>query len=381
MGRFLKNSTRRIYKSFRRRSEDSLVLFNSPFPPHPYISIFLFKPVNHQLKDIGERKAIEMVSAILEEKDADLTYIGDDCAFLDMGKEYLLVTTDTINERTHIPKGMDVSPRDIGWFASAINLSDIAAMGGRPICLVFALGLPRNYEVEDLKNLVGGMKDCADLFHVPVAGGDTKEHDILTLTGTALGLVDREKILLRKGAEEGDIVAVTGELGKAACAYYSVKHGVESERAAELLFRPVPRVREGMLLSEGGWVTSCMDISDGLAASVHQMAEASGVLFTIDYERIPKYGEAERLSRDTGIPEEDFVLGFGGDYELLVTVRMEMLEKAVESIKKIGTGLTPIGTVGKPDKNGRTRNHLIRGNEILTLSNKGYEHFNWHDDN
>src|SRR5439155_8386059 len=160
--------------------------------------------------DIGERGAIQVLIKIF---DRGLPIgLGHDVGVVDWGDDYLVATTDAVNVRTHVPQGASAS--QIGWYLVAVNLSDIAAAGARPLGFLGALSLPRDTDVEFLKGLARGMDECARQFGIAIVGGDTKESDVMTLAGTALGRVAKSRILLRSGAKAGDIVVATGDLGR-----------------------------------------------------------------------------------------------------------------------------------------------------------------------
>lgn len=318
-----------------------------------------------ELRDIGERKAIQIITKILDQGDFPLG-LTDDCAAIEMGKNYLLISIDMINERTHVPVGME--PYDMGWHVVAVNLSDIASKGGRPLGVEVAVGMPRGRDVHDLEDIARGMDSCARKYGTAIAGGDTKECYEITLSGVALGIVPKNRIMLRKGGKVGDIVAITGKLGKAACGYHALKHGLDIESAVRKLFRPEPRAAEGVALSKSGVVTSCMDVSDGLASSIYQVCEASGVSMEIDFEKLPR---TEEISQIEFVPEPELLLYFGGDYELLATVKPDGFKKVRAAVKRKGGQLTEIGRVVKQSDT----NKLIRKGEVEVLENRGYEHF------
>ncbi|UCE74546.1 MAG: thiamine-phosphate kinase [Methanomassiliicoccales archaeon] len=322
------------------------------------------------MRDFGERKAIELIREILGHTDVDLTNKKDDCAVIDFGNEFLLITTDMISKPTHIPE--KAAPWQIGWHIVAINLSDIAAMGGEPLGIVVALGLPADCDVEFLKGIAEGMSSCASDFEVPILGGDTKEVDCLTLAGCAYGKVAKSEIMLRHGAKPGNIVAVTGELGRAAAGYHALKKDIEEENATRNLLEIHPRVKEGRALAKTKAVTSCMDISDGLASSIHQMSTQNDLAFLIDFNKIPISSEAKTISSELGIPLSELVIYFGGDYELIVTLDKDRLAESKKAADEVGTKLTVIGEVVK-DK----RNTLIKDGVSTSLEGRGYEHFRW----
>jgi thiamine-monophosphate kinase len=321
-----------------------------------------------KLRDLGERKVVELILDILGNSDMDITGMMDDCAVMDLGDEYLLITTDMISQHTHIPDR--ASPWHIGWHVIAVNLSDIAAMGGRPQGIVVALGLQDNFDVELLEKLVEGMKACAEKFGISIFGGDTKQVGILTLSGCAFGKVAKSHIMLRKGATPGDVVAVTGELGRAASAYHALENNIDEEKALRNLLEIHPRIKEGIVLSKTGAVTSCMDISDGLASSIYQLSTLNGVGFEIDLSEIPVSDEAIAISKQLHMPLWELALYFGGDYELLVTLNPDGFEASQKALADIGTSLTPIGKVQK-----ETKNTLIKDRISSVLEDRGYEHF------
>ncbi|UCF09137.1 MAG: thiamine-phosphate kinase [Thermoplasmata archaeon] len=323
-----------------------------------------------KLSDLGERKAIELIRDFLGEDGRDFAGRQDDCAVLEFGDEYLLMTTDMISAHTHIPK--QATPWQAGWHAAAVNLSDIAAMGGEPLCLVFSLGLPGDYEADMLSELISGMKACAGEYSTPIVGGDTKEAETLTISGCALGRAAESEVLLRTGAEPGDVVAVTGDLGKAAAAYHALKSGMDEQAAVKNLLEIQPRLKEGRALARTGCVTSCMDISDGLASSIYQMGRVNGTGYELDLNTIPVSSEAAGMAKIMEMDVENLALYFGGDYELLFTVQDKGWEETRKVLSAIGTRITPIGRVVENEKN-----TLIKDGVPNTLENKGFEHFRW----
>jgi thiamine-monophosphate kinase len=317
------------------------------------------------LGTLGERETIRIIERIIK-SDATIGP-GDDCAAIDMGDKYLLVTTDMMATKSHIPKGM--GPYDIGWSIVAVNLSDIAAMGGTPLGLVTAIGITRGHPIEFIEQMVDGMNDCARRFNTSIVGGDTKEHDDLVLCGTAFGEVAKDGILLRKGAKAGDLIAVTGNLGRAGSGFYSMKRTLGLKEAEDALKRPWPRVREGMLLSKSGFVTSAMDVSDGLSTTIFELSRNSGMTHEVDYARIPKAKEVEMAFHDLE-RQKDLVLNFGDDFELLFTIKREAEDDLEKLSQECGCPLTVIGKVTSGEEN-----ILIDNGKREKLENLGYEHF------
>jgi thiamine-monophosphate kinase len=325
---------------------------------------------NMKLRELGERNAQNIIRNILSDNTNDKLEIEDDCAALDFGEYFLLITTDLISQSTHIPQ--NATPWQIGWHVTAINLSDIASMGGEPIGLVVALGLPASYDEEFLSELVKGAHSCATKFKTSILGGDTKESESLTLSGCALGRVLKSEIMKRKGAKPGDLVCVTGELGKAGCAYYSLENDPENEGAIKDLLEVTPRIIEGRILAQSQAVTSCMDISDGLASSIHQLSQLNSVGFEVDIKKLPVYHKAQEVSEKLNIQIEDMTVYFGGDYELLLTVKESKVAHLKKEMAKTQTRFSEIGRVVETKTN-----TLIKDDISSSLEDRGYEHFRW----
>jgi thiamine-monophosphate kinase len=325
-----------------------------------------------RLADLGERSAIRRIAEILT-KGTNSRGIGDDCATIDLGKEYLLVTTDMMYQQTHIPAQM--TPYQMGWFLVAINLSDIAAKGGIPLGLVLSFGLPKKISEPFFKELIKGADACAVAFGTTIVGGDTKETQQITLCGTAFGTVKKDQFMSRTGAHPGDVVAVTGTLGNAGAGYYALKYRGSEKKLFKAFLEPVPKLKEGQLLAKQHSVTSSMDISDGLSASLYQLQEINNVGFEIEKNALPLASElCFLIDKNHGIDPYSIALHFGGDYELLVTMSVEAVEKAQKSLKKHGANLTVIGTVTK-----KKNIVLFDGKNKRILENKGYEHFKKHN--
>lgn len=315
------------------------------------------------LGDLGEKEAVKRLIAGI--RSSVSIGPGDDAAAIDMGDYLLVISTDLISARTHMPETM--SEWQMGWTVAAVNYSDIAAMGAKPIGIVLSLGLPRSTEYRSLEDILNGAQDCSAEVDAEVLGGDTKESSEMTLVGTAIGVVGKGEILLRRGAKEGDLLAVTGSLGLAAAGFQAAKGKLRCPKCLKALLEPVPKVREGLTMSSSGFVTSCMDISDGLAISVHHLSEASGVAFDVEWEKIPIDPSVSRIAKESGTPLEDLALYYGGDYQLLFTVD----PKGIERLKgRLGKEMSVIGVA-----KGGGENHLIKGGRRLRLENRGYEHF------
>jgi len=262
----------------------------------------------------------------------------EDCAVLDLtDSEYLVATTDMFHQTTDFPDG--ITPWQIGWMCAAGTLSDIAAMGAHPCGLLVAMGMP-DIEPEFLDSMIDGISACARRSKTTIIGGDTDSHQELTISGTAIGRVPKDLILLRKGARVGDLVCTTGCPGTAGAgmAELGLQQGAGDSLAIKKFLEPIPRIREGISLAESRAVTSMMDNSDGLALSLYQLAEINECGFVIRADSLP-VPDISDPNVDLGLAP-DLAMYAGGDFELLFTVAPERLTGAEDACE-----LTVIGTV------------------------------------
>lgn len=245
-----------------------------------------------RLDERGERWMVERIQRILGDRT-----VGDDTAYIPLGKDYLLATTDATTIRTHYPWH---SPEAWGWYCAAVNLSDIACKGGEPMGLLLSLLLPRETDVTTVEGIMKGAKKCCARYGTKVAGGDTKEGREICLIGSAFGRVPQDEFMPRNGARPGDILALTGTVGAAAAGFIALQEGVSGRglRGEERrLLVPLPRIFEGRAAARARAVHACTDLSDGLAASVHQLCRPSGVGAVIDWKDVPVSGALEKRGR------------------------------------------------------------------------------------
>ncbi|HPY73268.1 MAG TPA: thiamine-phosphate kinase [Methanothrix sp.] len=292
-------------------------------------------------EDLGERRLVRRVAEILGISERD------DCAMVEDGENYLVWTTDMLHRRADFPE--IATGWQIGWMAAAVNLSDVAAMGALPTGLLSAAGIPPGTEVEYVEEIFAGMKDCARTFGTRILGGDLDSCDELTLVGTALGRVERDRVLRRRGARPGDLLCTTGTLGGAGAglrvALEAEGKGIGSDPGLVALTRrllePSPRMAEGRALALSGAATSMMDNSDGLVLSLYELAEASGVGFLLQEEMIPIDPLVALVAEDRE-DALDLALTAGGDFELVFTLRSDRIGDAADAC-----GLAVIGTVAE----------------------------------
>lgn len=277
--------------------------------------------------------------------------IGDDAAAWKVPSSHLsLITTDMLVDGVHFRKA-GTSPEDLGRKALAVNLSDIAAMGGRPAVVVLALGLTPEVDERWIVAMYRGLADLATESGCAVVGGDIVRSTIFTIGVTVAGDVRRTRMRLRNGAKAGDVIAVTGSLGLAAAGLRvldagladSLKtHARDAVRSAYL--RPRPRLREGTFLGGSTSVHAMMDVSDGLSMDVARMARASGVDAVVDLRALEPSDALRAAAALLGADARELMLHGGDDYELLVAVsRRAYAHLARAVLHRCRTPLTQIG--------------------------------------
>ncbi len=255
---------------------------------------------------VGELGELEVLDRIVRRLPAGTPLVGpgDDCAVLAAPDGRTVVTTDMM---VHGPdfRWAWSSPEDIGWKAAATNLSDVAAMGARPTGLVVALAAPQGTPVAVLEGFADGLRLAVDALApgCGVVGGDLSTSSTFTVAVTAFGDLGGREPVLRSGARAGDVVAVSGELGRAARGLARLfRDGVaangDPDRAATIASgadadpdvgrqrRPVPPVADGVLAARAG-ATAMLDLSDGLAIDGGRLARASRVTLDLDPEAVP----------------------------------------------------------------------------------------------
>jgi len=265
--------------------------------------------------------------AVLDRLADTLPEAGDDAAVVDG----LALTTDMLHDRTDFPEG--TTRYTAGWRAVGASLSDLAAMGAEAVAAVAVYGAPA-FEWEAVAAFVAGAREVCERAGGAYAGGDLDGHDEFTVATTALGRV--EEPVFRSGASPGEAVCVTGTLGRSGAALRLFERG-DVERANDL-FRFEPRVAAGRALA--AHATAMMDSSDGLARSLHQLAEASGCGFAVETP-LPVDDAVDEVAEGD---EERLELGafFGEDFELVCTLP----EGAVETARgALSVPLTRVGTV------------------------------------
>jgi thiamine-monophosphate kinase len=308
--------------------------------------------------DLGERAIVDRIRARVPPPPAwVLVGIGDDAAIVEPERNCVdVVTTDALIEGVHFDRRA-VPAGAIGHKALAANLSDLAAMGAAPRAVLLSLGLPPALPVSDVDELLEGMLALASRFKTALVGGNiSRSPGPLIVDVTAVGSVKRRKILTRSGARPGDAVVVSGWVGQAAAGLASClaraaqdapsARAVPSGASESRFLQPEPRVRLGLLLGRNRVPSACIDLSDGLAAGLFEIARASGTGLVIDAEALPIDEETRQWFAGRGEDAIEAACAGGEDYELLFTVPPRR-QRALEAVGRLAGGLpcTRIGVV------------------------------------
>jgi thiamine-monophosphate kinase len=310
-----------------------------------------------RLRDLGEFGAIARIeraaAKLLRPGGGVVLGIGDDAAILRARPgEDVVVTTDALVEGVHF-RFATQSPRAVGRRALVANLSDLAAMGARPLACLLALAAPPALPVRTLDGLVAGLLREAVAHRCPLVGGNVARAPETSLVVTAVGAVARGRALTRRGARAGDRVCVTGTLGAAALEVASAERGRGRVRRV-----PEPRLRAGRALAGLRGVGACIDVSDGLEADLAHLLEPAGLAAELEPDRVPRPPGFDAACRRLGLDPERLALGGGEDYELLFTLRPGA-PSAAHLARRLGVRVTEIGRVVR--RRARARQPAPRG--------------------
>ncbi|MBY0358002.1 MAG: thiamine-phosphate kinase [Candidatus Obscuribacterales bacterium] len=289
-----------------------------------------------------EQKLIKSIKEWTEER-----LIGDDCALLP-GQD--IVTSDLLVEDVHFSLAL-TSPQDLGWKALAVNLSDIAAMAGRPRYALVSISLPATFDDRQFQELYQGLIECAKAHKTRIVGGDLTGGDKLVISVTLIGDVHESGCFFRSGATAGDLVIVSGDFGASAAGLNALRQGSGLyRRIIEKHLRPYPRLCESWLLARTCQGRGAlMDASDGLADALLQISRLSGVGIAIQQDAIPIHPETISMAKSAGQTALELALYGGEDYELVACLSEIDWGKIQES------GHNPFTLIGKVEKESGVR--------------------------
>ncbi|MEM2440189.1 MAG: thiamine-phosphate kinase [Candidatus Bathyarchaeia archaeon] len=323
------------------------------------------------LGDIGERKAITLILKHLEKMPQMPVPFGDDVSAYPINSELFVLKTDMLVGKTDMPERMSL------WQAArkavVMNVSDFAAKGVKPLAALVSLGLPSNITKRELGEIADGLNAGAREYGLYILGGDTNEASDLVISVSMFGAAKRGALMLRSGAKPNDIAAVTGFFGKTSAGLKILLENLKAPKGLrdaliEAVLMPKARLNEGLALGASGAVTAAMDSSDGLAWSLHEIAKASGVGFVID--NVPVAAEAVKFAELNGLDPIELALYGGEEYELVLTIKPGLWDRAEEAVKQVGGILIKIGRVVA-----QKRVVLAVKGEKGVIKPRGWEHF------
>ena len=285
--------------------------------------------------------------------------IGDDCTVLNMGAEALVLSTDMLIEDVHFLRGAS-SAEEVGYKSLMVNISDVAAMGAKPVATLLSLSLPESAQGEWVEGFMRGFHEGCAKYGVALVGGDTTaSRDKIAINVVAIGRAPSSNIKRRSAAKVGDVIAVTGKLGASSKGLVDIMFGDLNTAAAKIHRRGQARIEEGQLLGMCSAVHEMLDVSDGIASDIKHIMEQSKVGAEIELSNIPTDYDIR------------FATTGGEDYELLVTVAADKFEEVSSALlSATGTTLTAVGVI--------TNDNTLRWQESgqpSELELKGFTHF------
>lgn len=292
---------------------------------------------------------------------------GDDVSAVDIGSGKLaVIKTDMLVGKTDVPPSMSLF--QAARKAVIMNVSDLAAKGVKPLALLASIGVPRNLNKKDIEQIGEGLNKGAREYDAYILGGDTSEASDLVISCAAFGIGEKKHLILRSGAKQNDIVAVTGSFGKTAAGLKILLQNLSApsrmrKTLVDSVLMPRARLNEGLALAETGAVTASIDSSDGLAWSLHEISKASHVGFIIDKLSIAE--EAKQFAKLHKLDPIELSLYGGEEYELVVTVKPKLWKKARKKVS-----LIRIGRVIKE------KTLVLKvGKKAFPIEARGWEHF------
>lgn len=312
--------------------------------------------------------------------------IGDDCAVISANDQTdWLVTTDMLVEEIHFLRN-DITPFELGYKSAAVNISDVAAMGGKPFCSFLSIAIPLDCSVEYLDEFMRGYHAICKKYNVALLGGDTtKSSKHLTINVAVIGSIAHGKAKLRSAAHRGDLICTTGFLGDSAGGLQLVLAGkkdasrLEKKYLLERHYVPEPRVDEGMFLANFSGVHAMMDISDGIASDLrHILEQTKNIDAEIDIEKIPISFQLLAEAQKNKWNAVELATSGGEDYELLFTLaKSDFAEISLAYQKQFKKPLYCIGKVTETQDS----NSLIgkirwrKSGEAVEYQKDGFNHF------
>jgi len=332
-----------------------------------------------KLSEIGEFGFIDRFSGKFSTLNKNEQYgIGDDCAIMPLNDMYeQIVTTDLLIEDIHFLRS-EITPFDLGYKALAVNLSDIAAMGGKPTASFLSIAIPADTDVEYMDQVMEGYHNLSEKYQVPLLGGDTtKSPDKIVINVCVTGRVKKGTAKLRSAAAPNDIICVTGSLGDSGAGLKMLLERIKPDSYSRKLIswhnRPEPAINEGLWLGSQSGVNAMMDISDGLASDLQHILSMSGKGAIVNVEKIPL---SEALTNTADFNKWDalkLALTGGEDYRLLLTINSQSFSKLEKEYnQKFQIPFTCVGRITQENPGKIT---WMKENQPYPLTKGGFNHF------
>ncbi len=338
----------------------------------------LFKNTD-SLSELGEFGLIDRIAHLFGRSgNADEIGIGDDCAVLPGGDDRsLLITTDMLIEDRHFRRDW-ISADDLGYKSLAVNMSDISAMGGKPLYAFLSIGLPDDLPLDWIEQFFRGTHALANIHGVKIMGGDTtKSPGPMVINYTLLGEIKSENILRRSAAEPGDQIAVLGNLGESGAGLKLLLEkeppfSSDEQKLIKAHNRPHLFVDEAQFLAEFGGVHAMIDLSDGLQSDGGHIAKASNASLVVESENITITKPLQNVCQKHSWSHLELALASGEDYGLLFTISREKAEALKHNFKaKFGYSYNIIGEV----EPGSAELKLLNKGKLFDIGKMGFDHF------
>ena len=329
-----------------------------------------------KIEELGEFGFIDRIKeGCLVRSEGTIKAIGDDCAVLKSTDGLaILLTTDMLVENVHFLRQY-TSPFLLGRKSLAVNISDIAAMGGNPKEALVAIAIPEETEIEFLDGLYDGIKSIAAEYDINVVGGDTvSSPKNLVISITLMGEAAEDEVLCRSGAAIGDVIFLTGTVGSSAAGLDIAVEKRRFDSKDQLLaahFDPVPHVKAGRIIAASKAAYSLIDVSDGVVSDLGHICDGSGVGAIIEFARVPVTALLREYCEKYGLALEELALHGGEDYVLLGTVPEMSIGTLEKRLKSDGCSFFPIGRITE-EKGIRVQ---YEDGNVREIENSGFDHF------
>ena len=330
--------------------------------------------MNKKIEDLGEFGFIgqfaHQFDALINTDDMG---IGDDCALLSIDKErYHLVSTDLLIEDIHFLSN-EISASELGHKSLAVNLSDIAAMGGKALYSFLSLGIPQHFPLAYLDDFMRAYRKLSEKYHVPLMGGDTtRSGNKLCINVAVIGESLKKNVKLRSMAKTGDIIAVTGHLGDSAAGLKALLDKTPRTTTIKQLIdkhhQPEPRLEEGFWLAQQHGTHAMMDISDGVIADLKHILEQSDKGANLYSDQVPISESLAETAYAQHWNINTLALSGGEDYELLISIDQDQFPHIQRSyFQTFGKELYHIGVINNSG--------TLTVDDVLWEKEKGFDHF------